>query len=130
VPVLIEVPALRPARPRPGHSRRRPPSGPGRRRLRREIRVAGYALLSVLPLALASASLLGGRQAAVFGAVRAAARGGSVGSDLARALAPPAISITIEPAGLSAPAEPEPPVVFPGYLLPDDGPEESAHAGS
>jgi hypothetical protein len=41
------------------------------------------------------------------------------------------ITITIEPsAGLTAPVDAETPVVFPGYLLPDDGVEEPAHAGS
>jgi hypothetical protein len=44
--------------------------------------------------------------------------------------APPAISISIEPAALAPYAEAESPVVFPGYLLPDDGCEEPAHAGS
>jgi hypothetical protein len=42
----------------------------------------------------------------------------------------PTISISIEPAALAPYAEAESPVVFPGYLLPDDGGEEPAHAGS
>jgi hypothetical protein len=46
------------------------------------------------------------------------------------AAAPPAISISIEPAALAPYAEAESPVVFPGYLLPDDGGEVPAHAGS
>jgi hypothetical protein len=46
------------------------------------------------------------------------------------ASSPPSISITIEPAVLTPIAGAESPVVFPGYLLPDDGCEEPAHAGS
>jgi hypothetical protein len=42
----------------------------------------------------------------------------------------PTISISIEPAALAPYADAESPVVFPGYLLPDDGREEPAHAGS
>jgi hypothetical protein len=42
----------------------------------------------------------------------------------------PTISISIEPAALTPYADAESPVVFPGYLLPDDGREEPAHAGS
>jgi hypothetical protein len=42
---------------------------------------------------------------------------------------PPTISLSIEAPGVRIHAEPKSPVVFPGYLLPDDGGEESAHAG-
>ncbi len=96
---------------------------------RREVRVAGYTLLTALPLAFASALLLGGRSTALLGSVGPAAPVARVSSDMAATYHPPVISITIEPAGLT-PVEAEPPVVFPGYLLPDDGPEEQAHAGS
>lgn len=46
--------------------------------------------------------------------------------------APTAVLISIEPAGgvVEADAEIEAPVVFPGYLLPDDHREEAAHEGS
>lgn len=43
---------------------------------------------------------------------------------------PPTISISIEPAAPAPYANADSPVVFPGYLLPDDGCEEPAHAGS
>jgi len=43
---------------------------------------------------------------------------------------PPTISISIEPAALAPHVEAGSPVVFPGYLLPDDSSEERAHAGS
>jgi hypothetical protein len=54
---------------------------------------------------------------------------GHQGASIAKA-PPPVISISIEPAVLAPYAEAESPVVFPGYLLPDDGCEEPAHAGS
>jgi hypothetical protein len=46
---------------------------------------------------------------------------------------PPVISISVEPLGTLPHAGTEvdlPPVILPGYLLPDDGSEEPAHAGS
>jgi hypothetical protein len=42
----------------------------------------------------------------------------------------PAISISIEPAATTPVVDAESPVIFPGYLLPDDDSEEPAHAGS
>jgi hypothetical protein len=44
--------------------------------------------------------------------------------------APPLISISFEPVALSPVAKARLPVVLPGYLLPEDGPDaELAHAG-
>lgn len=43
---------------------------------------------------------------------------------------PAAVLISIEPAVSANESETETPVVFPGYLLPDDHREESAHEGS
>jgi len=43
---------------------------------------------------------------------------------------PAAVLISIEPAVGSNDSENETPVVFPGYILPDDHREESAHEGS
>ena len=43
---------------------------------------------------------------------------------------PTAVLISIEPAGGAIEAEAETPVVFPGYLLPDDHREEAVHEGS
>lgn len=131
VPVLIEVPILpelnaaesrawgvrRPAA-RPHHRRRR--------RLRREIRGAAYAMLVVVPMTVAPFGLLGGRPAP-------SPRPGALvveAADLGATRQPPSISISIEPTiGVAGP-EAEPPVVFPGYLLPVDDTEEPAHAGS
>lgn len=43
---------------------------------------------------------------------------------------PAAVLISIESAGGAIEAETETPVVFPGYLLPDDHREEPVHEGS
>jgi len=43
---------------------------------------------------------------------------------------PPAITISIEPETHGARSESKSPVDFPGILLPPDGSEEPAHAGS
>jgi hypothetical protein len=40
------------------------------------------------------------------------------------------VLLSIEPLGTSADFDAEAPVVFPGYLLPDDNREEPAHGGS
>jgi hypothetical protein len=39
------------------------------------------------------------------------------------------VSLSIEPTGLMPSVTPEPPVVLPGYVLPDDGVEEPSYAG-
>jgi hypothetical protein len=57
-------------------------------------------------------------------------RHGSDCPELTTAIHPPVISISIEPVTGSACTEAEPPVVFPGYLLPDNDSEGPAHAGS
>ena len=89
-------------------------AGPRRRRLRREIRWMGLGLLSILPLFTAVLLLRGAAVQAVS----------MENSDVA----PYATSISIDASGsLSAPGAS---IVFPGYLLPDDGSsEDSAHAG-
>jgi hypothetical protein len=53
----------------------------------------------------------------------------SARSRITAALRPPTVSLTIEPMNLMPTVETEQPVVLPGYLLPDDGAEEPAHAG-
>jgi hypothetical protein len=140
VPVLlIEVPLMaprvRPARrpsvaaterirahgasPLLGQTRQR------RRRLRREVRMAGYVLAIALPLALALALLRGAP------AVGRDGSGPAPRSPVATELRPPGIRITLDPSALNPQFEPESTVVLPGYLLPDEGEgaEEPAHAG-
>ena len=133
VPVLIQVPAVpsleRASRRATARLQRRPAAR--RRRLRREVRMAGYTLMMTAPLILASLLLWGGRPAVSMAATRPV--GDCVSDDGRADLAaarPPAISISIESATLSPCSEAEPPVVLPGYLLPDDHCEEPAHAGS
>jgi hypothetical protein len=55
---------------------------------------------------------------------------GHIRADHRASAAPPLVSISFEPVVLAPVAEARLPVVFPGYLLPDDGPDaEPAHAG-
>jgi hypothetical protein len=91
--------------------------------------MAGYGMMVMLSLAWLPQVLLGRGPTITRQPVSDRA---SRGSDCAESSAapPPAISISIEPAGLAPYADAESPVVFPGYLLPDDGCEEKAHAGS
>ncbi len=57
-------------------------------------------------------------------------RTGPLWTDQPASNAPPLVSISIEPVALAPMAKAKHPVVFPGYLLPDDGlDEEPAHAG-
>lgn len=135
VPLLIQVPRCQPLR------RARRPSAKAtawmrehyrvqgrvapRRRLRREIRMAGTALLLIAPLAFAAILLASPRGVAM------ASRAQSTPDDPGRLISrPPAISLMIEPpTGFRV--DTEPPVVLPGYVLPDDGAEteELSHAG-
>lgn len=81
-----------------------------RRRLRREFRQAGYAFLFAAPLVFALFLLRGLPESGATNArVESHATSG-----------PPAVSLIIDA------RKPEP-VVLPGYVLPDDGAEESSH---
>lgn len=119
-PVLIAVPSIStPSARRPksalGPQRRR------RRRLKREVRIGGLAILVVGPLM--GALLMGRDQWFLTPGMSAP---------------PPApvvrLSPDLEPAGLLPAAEIAAPLVRPaGYLLPagfDDRPEDAAHAGT
>lgn len=128
LPVLIQVPALRPARrgPRPArrpsefatarvranmtaHGRVRP-----RRRLRKGVKVAVTGLLAAAAFACAAWTL---------GSGGASVQGAPVGL-----IPPPSISLTVEGARGTA-SESEATVLLQGYVLPDDGFEEPDHAG-
>lgn len=52
------------------------------------------------------------------------------GLDPATAASHTSVLLSIEPAGTAVDADKETPVVFPGYLLPDDHHEEPVHEGS
>ena len=147
---LIEVPDAR--RPRSGRVRPRglgrwdsgQPSRPrAKRRLRREVRVAGYALLALAPLFGACALGRPDRPARVLACSiaeatapeRVLASNGDPRDAYRPSLDSPGSSpgVVILSSGAAAPAsgaESDVPVVFPGYVLPDDSLEESTHEGS
>jgi hypothetical protein len=125
-PVLIQVPAL------PGSTARTPirPSGRTttrrRRRLRRELRVAGSALLLVAPLAWAALFLFGGDTEPVGVPARLVGiEGFASAEELPRLVIPIVPMVTVPPPARDAKG----PVVLPNYVLPDDGFEEPTHAG-
>jgi hypothetical protein len=60
----------------------------------------------------------------------AASRGVPRADGRASASPLPPVLLSIEPVGTTADSDAEAPVVFPGYLLPEDSHEESAHEGS
>jgi len=91
--------------------------------------VTCYALLTTIPLAIVVVFVSGGLPGTLFGAVPAA-KIEAVRAETARVPMAPVITISIDPTVLVPAREGEPPVVFPGYLLPDDGSEEPANAGS
>jgi hypothetical protein len=135
VPILIQVPAL-PALMAPSPSPRpnlrvRPRTSlrpqKRRRRLRREVRAAAYATMLMAPLMFAPLGFRAGRTFSATGPEPALS---AEAADLVSTRNPPVISISIEPAVGGACTEAEPPVVFPGYLLPDDDTEGTVHAGS
>src|SRR5215217_8145860 len=131
VPVLIQVPALS-SRTRASvraalRSQRRPAAR--RRRLRREIRMVGCTILMASPFVLASLLIWGGRPNVLLASSRPEVDAACVDGP-GTSVRPPAISISIEPSAGVPFAEYEPPVVLPGYLLPDDNCEDTAHAGS
>ena len=147
---LIEVPAARRAlsgraRSR-GKSRRdsgRPSQTRTKRRLRREVRVSGYALLALAPLFAACALSRPDRPARVVACSIAEATAGDRASEsrgnpqLGDEPAPGAAMAQLGDVILSSGSAPPPsgndsdvPIVFPGYVLPDDSHEESTHEGS
>lgn len=84
------------------------------------------------PLILASLLLWGGKPTVTLASSQAAVESPlrDEMKELAEASRAPGISISIDPYALTSDVEYEPPVVLPGILLPDDGGEESHHAGS
>jgi len=115
-----------------------------RRRLRRQLRVAGYALLGLLPLLLAWSHWIDAQSIRHTGSRllslpshrsgRAAPDGGTDPgawiSASAVTASPAPVLLSIEPVGTAVDSDTETPVVFPGYLLPDDHHEEPVHEGS
>jgi hypothetical protein len=148
--VLIEVPEVKDDRLRPVRTRvaghlesRRPRAGRPKRRLRREVRVAGCALLTLAPLLSACTLGWSSRPTRILACAitDATARDRGPGdSALPRVQASgpgvPSIGssgvvvLSIEPAVYAPGTGTEVPVIFPGYVLPDDNLEGPAHEGS
>jgi len=150
IPLLIQVPRYS---PHPAHRMRHVQTRAGamsprgrsrrRRRLRREVRLAGYTVLAMVPILLACWSW-----PLTMPIRQSGARVLSIPSDSGqldgwpgdggsgiwtsyttpRSITP--VLLSVEPFGASGDADSETPVVFPGYLLPDDTREEPAHEGS
>jgi len=151
---LIEVPALKGSRMRRLHSRAqarvdgrgqggRPCLARSRRRLRREIRIAGCALLVLAPLFSACTLLSSTVPVRVLACsiteatARSSDRAPSAGT--AEPTGPPkvfagdppgVIVLSVEPTVPSPVSDADVPVIFPGYVLPDDSLEGSTHEGS
>jgi hypothetical protein len=146
--VLIEVPEVSAPRIRPARVPTAMPAPAGRRRLRRRVRVAAWILLVLAPLVGsvgASRSNWSSRAIAQPDAVTlagtrdddhragAVALGASRPDDPSSAGAPgrlPVVVLSIESVAGAPAADAEVPIVFPGYVLPDDSLEEPAHEGS
>ena len=121
LPVLISVPKLT--------ARVRGPRARGRRRLRREVRVAACALLAILPASMALFAFSGD-------GLPTLAAGLTIGRPATSSPDEPAtrpaavISLEpLEPVVVTVGRDPEPPVILPGILLPADTPEESSDGG-
>ena len=121
LPVLIQVPTLG----SPGRATRRPV----RRRLRREVRVTGFALLALLPLAFTLFSFGGDKIPSLpASSLTVEHPATEAESDLATRQ-PGVISLApLEPV-VTIRRELDAPVFLPGYLLPADPPEESSDGG-
>jgi len=147
--VLIEVPDLKGSRMGRGKvqsPRREATSRPKcvrtKRRLRREVRVAGCALLALMPLvslctigsssqpsrvvACSIADTIAGRNNLAAKAPRDRAL--EPGTNASRSTG--AVVLSVEPPAQVPGNDTEVPVVFPGYVLPDDSLEDAAHEGS
>ena len=125
-----------------------PRIGRPRRRLRRQVRVAGCALLTLAPLVslctlgwssshpsrILACSIADASEPATFPQKFANPRDQSLSVGIRTGPpvfgSPGAVAISIEPAGAAPGADSGVPVNFPGYLLPDDGREDRAHEGS
>lgn len=121
LPVLISIPSLltarRGARPK------------GRRRLRREVRIAAYALLAILPGSLALVALGGERLPTLAAGLTVEGRAASSQDEPGPRSACLISLEPLEPVVVTVRGELEAPVILPGILLPADTPEESSDGG-
>jgi len=150
--VLIEVPEVEADRIQRARATVRPRGSPRvqagrpRRRLRRPVRLAGCALLTLAPLvslctlgwpnrpnrilACSISDVLetaGDPHGFVDPHDQNRQQSGRTGPPIGST---GAVVLSIEPSGSAPGADSGVPVIFPGYVLPDDGLEGSAHEGS
>ncbi len=132
LPILIEVPRVGTMHGRVGSRGRT--QGPRRRRLRKEVRVAGMTLLSVVPLCLLILTLGGPRPNPRFPRLERVSF--ATHPDSRASHRTEAILGLESTATESTPLDdhatqlrPIATVQFPGYLLPADGSEDLDHAG-
>jgi hypothetical protein len=152
--VLIEVPAINPlpiARAPRAVPRRLPKAGQhrryGRRRLRREVSLAGCALIALVPLVSACTLGWSNRPDRIVACAISDPLHSQVPTDRdgffenrplacesqegqAAIASSGAIVLSTEPAAVAPGSAAETPVIFPGYVLPDDSREDSLHEGS
>jgi len=88
--------------------------------------MTAYACLATLPFVVAAGVWSVHSAARWAGAAEVARLSEAVDTPIPTR---PLVWLSIEPVETSLDADPEPPVVFPGYLLPDDRREESTHEG-
>ena len=117
LPVLISIPNLSVVGTRSPRTRVR------RRRLRREVRVAGYALLAIFPLSMAFVTL--GVDKFPPLTARLVIEHRATSTETSTLQAP---MISLDPV-ITVQRDRETPVFLPGYLLPADAPEESSDGG-
>jgi hypothetical protein len=151
--VLIEVPAVKahPAERGTWPSPRRleaskPRVNRPRRRLRRRVRLAGCALLALVPMVSLGTLGWSSRPSRILACAipdvsesGARAQGSGDSPSVSNRSAASVeyemsssgmITLSVEPATGSSTADARVPVIFPGYVLPDDALEDRAHAGS
>jgi hypothetical protein len=127
MPILIQVPALRAPvqRTRPVRTRRR--------RLRKEVRVAGLTMMSVLPVGFLLLALGGAQPIERPMPQQAVSAPQKASNEIRRDTAnPPLLAVAspaLETSAAYQSATTSVPVVFRGYLLPADGPEEPEYEG-
>ena len=152
--VLIEIPEIQllpiaraqQTIPRAVRTVGRPPRH-SRRRLRREVSFAGCTLIALVPIVSACTLGWSNRPDRIIACAISDPLQGQNATDsddftenrrLAREdqnvqaaiSAPEAVVLSIDPAAIAPRTSTEIPVIFPGYVLPDDSREDSLHEGS
>jgi hypothetical protein len=148
--VLIEVPEVNAHPARRGGTafsrratNRRPALNRPKRRLRRQVRWAGCALVTLVPLVslctlgwsnrpsrILACSISDASELRADPPIISDPRNPSVMQTGSGSGSSGMITLSTDPASAGAGANAQVPVIFPGYVLPDDALEDKAHAGS